>query len=102
MVVSDSMLCNVGEVHADMIVECFLRIKTEQPYRVTEKRDLGSPLTLIIHVSTNDFRTRRNIYFVMGEVYALVAMANRKLPNCRLVLSGVLRHRDVLKAYWGT
>ena len=35
----------------------------------------------------------RNVDFVMGEVYALVATAKRKLPNCRLVLSGVLRRR---------
>ena len=31
----------------------------------------------------------------MEEVYALVATAKRKLPNCRLVLSGVSRRRDV-------
>ena len=35
------------------------------------------------------------IDFEMGEVYALVATAKKKLPNCRLVLSGVLRFRDV-------
>ena len=32
----------------------------------------------------------------MGEVYALVSMAKKKLPNCRFVLSGVFRRRDVL------
>ena len=101
MVVSDSVLRNAGAEHADMIVECFPGIKTEQLYRVIEKKDLGSPLTVIIHVGTNDLRTK-NIDFVMGEVYALVAMAKTKLPNCRLVLSGVLRHRDVMEAYWGT
>jgi hypothetical protein len=31
----------------------------------------------------------------MGEVYALVSTAKKELPNCRLVLSGVLRRRDV-------
>ena len=31
----------------------------------------------------------------MGVVCALVSTAKKKLPNCRLVLSGVLRHGDV-------
>ena len=61
---------------------------------MTEKTELGSPETVIIHLGTNDLRTR-NLDFVMGEVYVLVATAKRKLPNCRLVLSGVLRCRDV-------
>ena len=46
-------------------------------------------------MGTNDLRTKRNLDFVMGEVCTLVATAKRKLPNCRLVLSGVLRRRDV-------
>ena len=95
MVVGDSIVRNVGADHADMKVECFPGIKTEQLHRVLEKRDLVSPETLIIHVGTNDLKTTRNLDFVMGEVYALVSMAKKKLPNCKLVLSGVLRRRDV-------
>ena len=76
-------------------MECFPRIKTEQLHRVIEKRGLGSSETVIIHVGANDLRTTRNLDFVMGEVYALVATAKRKFPNCRLVLSGVSRRRDV-------
>jgi len=60
-----------------------------------EKRDLVSPETFIIHVGTNDLRTKKYLDFVMGEVYALLSMVNMKLPNCRLVLSGGLRRRDV-------
>jgi len=37
----------------------------------------------------------RNLDFVMGEVYALVATTMRKLPKCRLFLSVVLRRRDL-------
>ena len=54
------------------------------------KGDLGNPETVIIHVGINDSRTTTNLDIVMGEVYALVATAKRKLPNCRLVLSAVL------------
>ena len=82
-------MCDVGGEHADLMVECFLGIKTEQLHRVIEKRDLGSPETVTIHVGTDDLRTR-NLDFVMGEVYVLVDTAKRKLLNCGLVLSGVL------------
>ena len=58
-----------------------------------EKRNLVIPDTVIIHVGTNDLKTKRTLDFVMREVYVLVS--EKKLPNCRLVLSGVLRRRDV-------
>jgi len=89
---------NVGAEHADMKVKCFPGIKAEQLHRVMEKRDLVSPDTVIIHVGINDLRTTRNLDIVMGELYALVCTAKKKLPNCRLVLSGVLRRRDV--SWW--
>ena len=67
MVVGDSTARNVRAEHADMKVECFPGIKTEQLHGVLEKRDLVGPETVIIHVRTNDFRTR-NLDFLMGEV----------------------------------
>ena len=95
VVVGDSVVRNVGTEHTDMKVECFPGIKTEQLRRVIDKRDLGCPETVIIHVGTNDLKTTRNLDFVMGEVYTLMAKVKDKCPNCRLVLSGVLRRRDV-------
>jgi hypothetical protein len=58
-----------------MMVEFFPGIRTEQLHRVIRKRDLGSPETVIIHVGTNDLRAMKNVDFLMGEVYALVATA---------------------------
>ena len=95
MVVCDSIVCNVGAEYAHMMVECFPAVTIEQLHRVIEKSNLGSPETVIIHVGTNDLRTTRNLDFVMEKVYVLVATEKRKLLNCRPVLSGVLRHRDV-------
>jgi hypothetical protein len=97
MVAGDLTLRDIEAEHADMKVECFLGIKTEHFHRVKEKRDLGSPETVIIHVGTNQLRTTKNLDSVMGEVhvYAFVATAKRELPKCRLVLSEVLRRRDV-------
>jgi hypothetical protein len=60
---------------------------------VVEKRDLGNSETVIIHVCTNDLRAMKNLDFVMGEVYVLMANAESKYLNCRLVLSGVLRRK---------
>jgi hypothetical protein len=56
--------------------------------------NVSNPETVIIHVGTSDLTTTRNLDFIMGEVYALVATAKSRFPNCRLVLSGVLRRRD--------
>ena len=50
MVVGDTIVRSVGAEHADVMVECFLGIETEQLQRVIEKTDLGSPETVIIHV----------------------------------------------------
>jgi lysophospholipase L1-like esterase len=72
----------------------FPGIRTEQLHRVIEQREVGSPETVIIQVGRNDLRKMENLHFLMGEVFALVATAKGKLPNCRLVLSGVLRRRD--------
>jgi hypothetical protein len=67
MVVGDSMLRNVGAEHADMVVECFPGIRTDQLHPVTDKRDLGSPQTVIIHVGINDLTATKNLDFVTGK-----------------------------------
>jgi hypothetical protein len=94
-VTGDSILRNVGAEYSDMNLECLPVHKTEQLLRVLEKRDLGSLEFVIIKVGTNDIRTTRNLDFVKGEVYALVSTRKKNLPNGKLVLSGVLRPRDV-------
>ena len=47
LVVGDSVVRNVGAERADMNVECFPGIKTEQLHRVMEKRNLVSPDRLL-------------------------------------------------------
>jgi len=92
--VGDLILRNFGAEYADMLVESFQEIKTEELQRVTEQRHLGSPETVIMHMGTNDLRTTRNIDFVLGEVYAFFGYGKEEIPKCRLVLSGVLIGRD--------
>jgi hypothetical protein len=60
-----------------------------------ENRGLGSPNTAVIHAGINDLRRTANLDYVIGDVYALVNKAKTKFPKSRLVLSGVLRRRDV-------
>jgi hypothetical protein len=43
----------------------------------------------------NDLRRSAKLDYVMGDVYALINMAKTKFPQSKLVLSGILRHRDV-------
>jgi len=78
-----------------MKLEYFPGIKTEHLHRVMEKKELGVPETVIIHVGANDIRATGNLDFLMGEVYALVSTAKKNLPKCGLLLSGVLRRIDV-------
>jgi len=57
----DSIIWNVGTEFSDLKVECFPGIRTEQPHRVTENRDLGSPHIIVTHVGTNDLRQIENL-----------------------------------------
>jgi hypothetical protein len=93
LVLGDSIIRNVESEHVR--VQCFPGIRTEQLQRVVENRDLGSPDTVVIHAGTKDLRQARNLDYVMGDVYALVKKAKTKFPQDNLVLSGVIRRRDV-------
>jgi hypothetical protein len=97
LVLGDSIVRLLGRKHISMTIECFSGIRTEQLHtrRVIENKNIGCPDTVIIRVGTNDLKRKRNLEYVMKEVYDLVAMAKNKFPRSRLVLSGVLRSRDV-------
>jgi hypothetical protein len=79
-------------------VQCLPGIRTKYLQRVMKSRDLGSPDTVVIHVGTNDLRRTANLDYVMGDVYALMNKAKTKFPQSKLVLSGVLRSRNV--SWW--
>jgi hypothetical protein len=93
LVLGDSMIRNVESEHVS--VQSFPGIRTEQLQRVMKKQDLGSPDTVVIHVGTNDLRRAGNLDYVMSDVYALVNKGKTKFPQASLVLSGVIRRKDV-------
>jgi hypothetical protein len=51
-----TIIRNVGTECPDMKVECFPGIRIEQLQRVIERRELGSPDSVVIRVGTNDFK----------------------------------------------
>ena len=61
---------------------------------IIEKRDLGSPETVIIHLDTNYLKTG-NLNYVKEYVYDLLNTAKIMFSKYTVVLSGVLRRRDV-------
>jgi hypothetical protein len=93
LVLGDSIIRNVESEHVR--VQCSPGIRAEQLQRVIENRDLGGPDTVVIHLGINDLRRVRNLDYVMGDVHALVKKAKTKFPQASLVLSGVIRRRDV-------
>ena len=100
LVMGDSIVRNVGAGKADMRVECFPGIRSDQLRRVvenraTERRDLGNPDAVVIHVGTNDIKRSRNLDYVMGDIYDLINTTKSKFSSSRVILSGVLRRRDV-------
>jgi hypothetical protein len=95
LVLCNSIIRNVGTKYSDMKAECFPGIRTEQLQRVIERRELGGPDSVVIHVGTNDLIRTVNLDYVMGDVYGLVNTAKTKFSTTRVVLSGVLRREDV-------
>ena len=61
------MLRTFGAEDTDMVMECFQGIKNKELRRMIEKRHIGAPETIIIHMGTNDLKTTRNLDFVVGE-----------------------------------
>ena len=95
LVLGDSIVRNVGNGCTDVKIGCFPGIRAEQLQRVIEKRDFGNPNTVIIHVGTNDIKSSKNLDYVMGDIYELITTTKNKFASTRVILSGVLRRRDV-------
>jgi hypothetical protein len=79
LLLGDSIVRNVESGHVR--VQCFPGIRTEQLQRVIDNRDPRSPVTVVIHVGTDDLRRTANLDYVMGDVYAPVNKAKLSFPN---------------------
>ncbi len=92
LVLGDSIVRHTGTGNEALDVRCFPGIRTAQLRRVIESQDLGRPDAVILHVGTND--SKRNVDYVIGDIYELVTAARKKFPTAKLILSGLLRRRD--------
>ncbi|PNF22004.1 hypothetical protein B7P43_G17607 [Cryptotermes secundus] len=93
LVLGDSVIRNMESERVR--VQCFPGNRTEQLQRVMGNQELESPDTVVFHVGTNDIRRSANLDYVMEDAYDLVNKAKTNFPKSKLVLSGVLRRRDV-------
>lgn len=93
LVLGDSIVRHTGAGQDALDVRCFPGIRTEQLRRVIERQDLGRrPDTVILHVGTND--SKRNVDYVIGDMYDLITTAKKRFPTTKLIVSGVLRRKD--------
>ncbi len=92
LVLGDSIVRHTGTGNEALDVRCFPGIRTAQLRRVIESQDMGRPDAVILHVVTND--SKRNVDYVIGDIYELVTAARKKFPTAKLILSGLLRRRD--------
>jgi hypothetical protein len=61
LVLGDSTIRNVGTECLDMKIECFLGFRTEQLQRVIERRELGSPDSVVIHAEIGRASCRERV-----------------------------------------
>jgi hypothetical protein len=66
-----------------MNVECFQGIKTEELHILIEKRNLGTPETVIIHMGMKDLRITRNLDFVV-EVYTFFSYGKEETSELQI------------------
>jgi len=103
LVLGDSIVRNIGAEKTNMRVECFPGIASDQlqrvvEYRATEKSNWGDPEAVVIHVGTNDIKRTTNLDYAMGDIYDLINTAKSKFSSSRVILSDVLRRKDV--SWW--
>ena len=91
----DSIVRNAGADCPDWKIGYFPGIRAEQLQTVIEKKDLGNPDTVVIHVGTNDIKRSKNYDYVMGDIYGLISAAKTKFPSTSVILSGVLRRHRI-------
>lgn len=87
------MVKHIGQHQPDLKVKCFPGIHTEQMKLVVEQQEEENPETVILHVGSNDLKG--NVDHIMGNMYDLATTVKRKFPAANIVISGVIRRRDI-------
>lgn len=94
VVIGDSMVRHIGYQQPEIEVECYPGIRLEEAKNMIERQERQDPEKIIFHMGTNDIR-RRNIDYVMAELYDLVQTTKSIYPRAKIIISGIIRRRDV-------
>ncbi|KAK7874572.1 hypothetical protein R5R35_013142 [Gryllus longicercus] len=93
LILGDSTIRHVETDHMAFRVECFPGIRAEQLKPIIEAGQFGNPQYVILHVGTYD--AWKSIDCLTGDVYDLVKLAQAKFTSSKIILSGVIRRRDM-------
>ncbi|KAJ4451716.1 hypothetical protein ANN_03186 [Periplaneta americana] len=93
IIIGDSIIRHVGNLQPELATECYPGIRVKEMKSVIENQERGDPKNIVLHVGTNDLR--RGVDYIMADVYDLVMETKKKYPAAGIVISGIVRRRDV-------
>lgn len=93
VIIGDSIIRHVGNLQSELATECYPGIRVKEMKSVIENQERGDPKNIVLHVGTNDLR--RGVDYIMADVYDLVMETKKKYPAAGIVISGIVRRRDV-------
>ncbi|KAJ4448012.1 hypothetical protein ANN_10022 [Periplaneta americana] len=93
VIIGDSIIRHVGNLQPELATECYPGIRVNEMKSVIENQERGDPKNIVLHVGTNDLR--RGVDYIMADVYDLVMETKKKYPAAGIVISGIVRRRDV-------
>lgn len=98
LVIGDSLLRNTWRVMkgAGVTVKCLPGIDIEGLSEIVEEMDVNPSVeSVYLHVGTNNLSKSPSSDYITGDMWHLVRKVNEKLPNAKVIVSGILRRRDV-------
>jgi hypothetical protein len=93
VVIGDSIIKYVGQQKPELRVKAYPGIRIDELKCQMERREEGNPSVIIVHVGSNDLR--REVDFIMGDMYDLISATRRIYSEAKIIVSGVLRRKDV-------
>lgn len=97
-IIGDSIIRFAGgfEAKGGVGVHCFPGIRTEQLDRkISDMTSNGEESVVLIHVGTNDLRSAKSDDHLIGFIWDLATSVKNKFKSAKIVISGILRRRDV-------
>ncbi|PSN30711.1 hypothetical protein C0J52_26431 [Blattella germanica] len=87
------MVRHVGQKPSDLYVDCFPGIRIEGLGHQMERQGKKEVETVILQVGTIDMRQPTD--HIMEDMHDLGTAAKRLYPTAKIIISGVIRRRDL-------